>query len=169
MLKLHLVLCCLLFWAGSFAGDQSSAPAEKNISRAGYSLRYYADWLLDTADTDVDMDRSFTLNKNENTFVSFTFFKQPIDESAYLAEQVKFHLSKTMKFGKVNTFDTYGQYKGKGARIRGKILGLLDGEIEIFVRSSNTSSFIVVSQIFESDKEDDMAGVRFIESSFLLK
>jgi hypothetical protein len=170
MLKIPLVLCCLLCWLGTVIGEQSPAPAEHKIVRSGYSLKYQADWELDTADMETDMDSYFTINSsNENTFVSFSFFKQPIDEAAYLAQQVSYHLNKTMKYAKVNNFDTYGQYKGKGARIRGKILGLLDGEIEIFVRSSEGISFLVVSQVFESDIEMDMSGIRLIETSFRLK
>lgn len=170
MFKIPLIIFSLFLLVHTFGGEHIAIPRENTIVRPAYSLMYPPVWQLDTADMEGDLDSSFTMvSDNENTFVSFSFFKKRIDEEAMVNEQLSYHLHRSMKSGSVNKFDTYGCYKGTGARIRGKILELLDGEIEIFARSSDSVSFLVVSQIYESDKDADLGSLRFIETSLKLK
>lgn len=170
MFKISLIIFSLFLLGNTFGGEHPAIPRENTIVRPAYSLMYPPNWQLDTADMEGDLDSNFTMvSDNENTFVSFSFFLRRIDEQAMVNEQLSYHLHRSMKGGSVNKFDTYGCYKGLGARIRGKILGLLDGEIEIFARATDSVSFLVVSQIYESDKDSDLSSLRFIETSLKLK
>ncbi|MBS4066322.1 MAG: hypothetical protein KGZ74_17310 [Chitinophagaceae bacterium] len=149
-----------------------SQPVTKSVKmdRPGYSFLYDGDWTIDSTDEDYDIDGYYALDsKSGNGFISFAFFNATIDPEEVVLEQIKAHLSTSMKNGSTTRFDTWGKYKGKGALLKGKLLGIYKGEIRVFCYTEKERSFLIVSQIMDSDKPDDEPGLLLIEKSFILK
>jgi hypothetical protein len=167
-----LLLACSTITYGQRAKTTSvedPASTEKIVERTLYNFKYYSTWKIDTADADYDPDKFLSLDsRSNNGFVTIVIFNEPSDVKTNVNEQVKEHLSNAIKKGIVTRFTTWGKYKGAGATIKGKLLGGEKGEIKIFSYSNKASSFLVVSQIFDSDKKVDLPGLQFIEKTFSL-
>jgi hypothetical protein len=143
---------------------------KKFLKRQSYKMEYPFSWKIDSSDHDYDIDNYFTLDSpSDGCFATFMFFNTNIDEKEHLDEQVKEHLKGTIKNGIVSYFDKWGEYKGHGAIIKGKLLGVFKGELKLFVHSSDSSSFLIFSQLNDEDKLKDEDGLKLIEASFRLK
>jgi len=147
-----------------------ATATEINLNRPTYQMKYYSDWRIDSTDTDFDIDNYFTFDTpSGNGTLSFFVFNVAINEQENLDAQIKVHLEKVIKNGTVTKFDTWGKYKGHGAKITGKILGTFKGEVKIFVHSDDKYSFLIAYQIYDSDKQKDLPGLKLIESTFKTK
>lgn len=147
--------------------DRPSVIKKHYLKRPGYKMEYLHTWTIDSTDNDFSIDSYFTLNTaSDNGFVSFFIFNTYVDQKELIDAQVEANLKKTLKNGKVVYFTSWGNYKGMGATINGKLLGLMDGEVKAFAYSNDSSSFLIVSQLFDSDKQQDEPGLKLIETSF---
>jgi hypothetical protein len=154
----------LSFISGNNATAQT-LPTIKSaeMDRSGYNFMFDSEWKIDSSDADYDLDSYYSLDsKSGNGFITFAFFNAATNPEENVAEQIKAHLQTSMKNGQVTRFETWGKFKGKGAIISGKILGIYKGEIKVFSYTEKERSFLIVSQIMES-------GLLLIEKSFLLK
>lgn len=143
---------------------------KKFLDRPTYKLEYPYKWYIDSTDSDFDIDTYFSLDSpTEGAFTKFIFFNTTIDEKEHLSEQIKEHLKVTIKKGTVTYFDNWGKYNGHGASIKGKFLGVFKGELKLFIHSTDSSSFLIFSQLLDDDKSSDEEGLRIIESSFQFK
>lgn len=153
--------------------DRKASPASSKkitLDRELYKMSYAGDWSVDSSDKDFDWDSYFTLDSRSGSgFISIFVFNTGIDARDAVDQQIKAHLAKTMKDGKVTSFNNWGNYKGEGANIKGKLMGSFKGNINIFSYSSDTSSFLAVYQLLDSDAEKDQPGIDLIKSSFHLK
>ena len=136
------------------------------LKRPNYKLEYYSNWKIDSADIDFDIDTYFTLNSSDESSIIFFIFNTEVDAKEYVDKQVKAHLEKIVKGGKVTYFTDWGRYKGYGANINGKFLGIYNGEIKFFCNSTDSNSFLMISQLFESDRAKDESCLKLIETSF---
>lgn len=142
----------------------------KILESQSYQLKHYSDWTIDSNDVDFDIDSYFILNSPSGSgSISFFILNTAVDEQHWLDEQVKNHLEKLIKNGTVSNFETWGNYRGHGATITGKSLGLFKAEAKIFVHSEDSSSFLIVNQILNNDRKQDLPGLKLIESTFKLK
>ncbi len=149
--------------------DKVSAKPIK-LDRTHYKMNYAGDWKVDSSDKDFDWDSYFTLDsKSASGFISMFIFDTGIDVKNAVDQQIKAHLEKTMKDGSVTLFENWGNYKGKGANIKGELMGSFKGNINIFSYSTDSSGFIAVYQIMDSNSETDLPGIDLIKSSFHLK
>ncbi len=139
------------------------------LQRPAYFMEYPYKWTIDSSDTDFDIDSYFTLDSPNNTFVSFFIFNTSIVEQDHIASQVKEILSKLIKNGKVTYFTNWKNYSGSGANVKGKILGIFNGEINVFAHTGDTLSFLKISQIYDSDREKDEEDLNIVETSFKIK
>ena len=146
------------------------APTEITLDRPHYQLKYFSNWTIDSSDTDFNIDNYFTFNSASNGGqVTFFIYNVPIDEQEHIDAQVKAHLDKVLKNGTVSYFNSWGQYKGHGAKIKGKYQGIFNAEVKIFAHSGDTCSFLTASQINDSDREKDLPGLQLIERTFKMK
>jgi hypothetical protein len=164
------LLAVVLFACNNFGKTDDASGKSHPIDRPLYKMRYADGWTIDSSDEDFDMDSYFTLDsKSGNGFISMFVFNTGIDAKDAVQKQIDAHLSKTMKGGQVSKFQIWGNYKGEGANINGKLMGAFKGNINIFSFSTDTTGFIAVYQILDSEKEKDLPGVEQIKSSFKLK
>lgn len=130
-------------------------------------MEYYADWKIDSSDADFDIDSYLVFDSPSGVGTCSIFiFNTGIDEQKHIDGQVEAHLKKIIKNGKVSYFSNWGNYKGTGALIKGKILGISNGEIKAFAHAEEDWSVLIVSQLYDSDKPQDEPGLKLIESSF---
>ena len=142
----------------------------RHINRPAFELQYPANWHIDSLDTDYDIDSYFSIIAPVDDGVSiFVIYNIPVDEQEQVSGQVKAHLEKIMKNGSVSYFSNWGSLKGHGAIIKGKTMGVWKGEVKIFCHSSDSCSFLNVSQYLDRDQEKVLPGFHLIESSFKLK
>ena len=133
-------------------------------------MQHYKNWNIDSTDEDYDLDNYFSFNSPSNSgFASFFIFNTEIDEKEHLNEQINEQLKVTIKNGKVSYYNNWGNYKGGGAKINGKILGILKGEIKIFSHSCDSCSFLTLSMIYDSDIDVDKKGLDLMETTFQTK
>lgn len=165
------ITLCFLFACNLSAKKEGQGSAKQiKLDRSLYKMNYAGDWSVDSSDKDFDWDSYFTLDSRSGSgFISIFVFNTGIDAKDAVDQQIKAHLAKTMKDGRVTLFDKWGEYKGQGANIKGKLMGSFKGDINIFSYSTDTTGFIAVYQILESESEKDQPGIELIKSSFHLK
>lgn len=169
---LSLPLLLVLLIACNLSPNKKEAPTAKpvQLDRPLYKMSYAGDWSVDSSDKDFDWDSYFTLDTRSGSgFISVFVFNTGIDAKDAVDQQIKAHLEKTMKDGKVTHFDKWGSYKGEGANIQGKLMGSFKGNINIFSYSTDSTGFIAVYQLMDSEAEKDKPGVDLIKASFHLK
>lgn len=169
-LFLPSMLCLLMACNLNSKKAESSNAKPIKLDRPLYNMSYAGDWKVDSSDQDFSWDSYFTLDSRSGSgFISMFVFNTGIDAKDAVDQQIKAHLEKTMKDGKVTRFENWGSYKGEGANIKGKLMGTFNGNINIFSYTTDSNSFIAVYQVMDSDWEKDQAGIDLIKSSFHLK
>jgi hypothetical protein len=68
----------------------------------------------------------------------------------------------------VENFERYGRHAGKGATLKGKILGTRT-TVKLFALSQDGLTVMITQQCPEEDLNQVQAGLDLIESSFLLR
>jgi hypothetical protein len=160
----------IIFYIILLASCNSSSRIVKDLSSKNYSLKYYGDWYVDSLESDFDKEHSFTINSQEaDAFISFDIIDYPVKEVELLKAKIDQHLNQTITNATVTSFDTWGKYKGKGARIKGNIMGLMEGQFIIFIHSEANHSFVMMSQILDNDEQKYKANLNLIADQFQLK
>lgn len=148
----------------------AGAQEVKKIVREGYTLSYASSMTIDSTDEDFDLDSYFTLNTtSDNGTINFFIFNIGVDENEAVAAQLKAFQENVMKGGTVTRFTSWGNYKGQGAVITGKLMGLFKGEVRIFAHTEKEKAFLMVYQVFDEDKAKDLPGLQLIEKTFKMK
>ncbi len=163
-------LCCLTLTAMLLSVAVFSQNT-KTITRDSFSLQYPANWTIDTKDEDYDPDALFSLDApDDNGMVMFIIVDLPVDLDEMLAEQEKDIRAKLIKSPKsVTNFTKWGNYTGMGKSFKGRIMGVMDGEVNVFVSHIGGRTFYVMEQLFEEGMEDTRSGIKIIASSFKFK
>ncbi|MEP7236369.1 MAG: hypothetical protein ABI685_00825 [Ferruginibacter sp.] len=155
---------------GHKQSDATTRPAKLLLERPTYSLIYPGNWTIDSSSKLYDIDGHFTLHSPvESGLITFFIFNIANDERETLQDHINAQLEKTIKHGEVSYFTQWGNYKGHGAIIRGKMSGVWKAELKIFVYSTGSNSFLITSIYAEGYKDDILPGLKIIESSFKLK
>ncbi|HEY1039374.1 MAG TPA: hypothetical protein VGF30_08230 [Bacteroidia bacterium] len=142
----------------------------KSIDREGFSVNYPSDWSVDTVEQGYDADTSFMIvNKESTSYVSFFVYNKKIDENKALDNELEARVKPLIPGGKTREFYEWGQYKGKGARVKGKILELFPGNISVFVHAGEKRSFVAIWQMYTDEMFEVGSSLKFIEDSFQLK
>lgn len=165
MKKLFVVLSVLII-----ASCNNGNREVKDLSGKNYTLQYYADWHIDTLESGFDKDHSFTINaQEEDAFIAFDMIDYPVKEAEILKAKIDQHFNQTITNATVTTFDTWGKYKGKGAVIKGNIMGVMEGKFTIFVHSDANHSFVMSSQILDNDERKYRPNLDLVAQAFQLK
>lgn len=143
----------------------------KKIDRDSFSLQYPDTWQIDTKDEDYDPDALFSIDApNDNGMIMFIIADIAIDLDEMLKEQeadIKDKLIK--KPTEITSFTKWGNFTGKGKTIKGKILGIMKGEVNVFVCHAGDKTLYVMEQLFEESIEETKAALAIISSSFKFK
>lgn len=162
---IRLTLALLLFTLTAEAQNM------KTIDRDSFSLKYPDTWTIDTKDEDYDPDALFSLDAPaEGATIMFMIFDAVIDVDDMLKAQQEAMTKEVIKKpSSITQFNEWGNYKGKGILIKGKILGVLKGQVKVFIYTDDNKSMLVMEQIYDSDMV--VTGVEFeqIAKSFKFK
>lgn len=163
MIRLTLALLLMAFSA--------SAQHLKTIDRDSFSLKYPDTWTIDTKDEDYDPDALFSLDASaEGATIMFMIFDVVIDVEEMLKAQEE-ALTKDVikKPSSITPINSWGNYKGKGILIQGKILGVFKGRVKIFIYTDDHKSMLVMEQLYDSDIPVTGKEIEQIAKSFKFK
>lgn len=167
MKKIVVLFSFLLFIATT-----SYSQTLKTINRDSFSLKYPDTWAIDKTDEDYDPDALFSLDseKEEGASVMFMIFSLPLDAEDMLDQQVKAMTKGLIKNPtSITDFDTWGNLKGKGKIIKGKLMGIFKGQIRLFMYTDESKSMLVMEQFYDADAEKVAANFVSIANSFKFK
>lgn len=140
---------------------------KKSLSRPNYTVEYPYKWTIDSADEEYIEDAFFSINApSGGCFVTFMFGDPNLDEKEHLDGQIKEQLTNLRNAAVSSYFQKWGEYQGHGAIIKGTLLDVFQGELKIFVHSNDSSSFFILSSLFDKYKTEDEDGLKLIETSF---
>jgi len=151
--------------------QRSERPAivssTRRVDRERFFIRYPANWKVDVTDDDYNPDHLFAIQSPGQAFVMFAFYKHPSELSELLEAQAD-DFAKIIDDMKRTDFDNWGFYSGKGALLKGKIMGS-PATVRVFAHSTGRTSFVVVEQRFDDHLAMVKPGFDLIEESFRLK
>lgn len=141
------------------------------INREKFSLEYPASWTIDTQDEDYDPDAMFSIDSpDDGSLIMFFYIDAEIDPDMMLDEQEKAMTKAAMKRpSSVTTFNSWGNYSGKGRTLKGKLLGIFKGQINLFVCNENKATLVVLEQYYDKEAETLVPVFNKIASSFRFK
>jgi hypothetical protein len=161
--KLLLPLILLLTAQFTFAQEI------KTINREGFTLNYPATWAIDLEDEDYDPDRLFSFDAPDGeSMIMFMLFDEGIDEDTMMKYQVE-AFSEMIDDVEIKNFDTWGNYKGTGKILSGKLMGLFEGSVRVFVRNEENRTMLVVEQYFTKNYDKLKKDFLTFSSSMRLK
>ncbi len=150
----------------------TEAPADivnhKEISRAGFSLKYPGNWKMDTTDEEYDADHSFSIDSPGDCFTMFIIFDIDTAPSENVEAQIESFVPSLLKNPARTPFTKWGRYAGHGVDLKGRLLGINKGSVRVFSHSSESRSFVVIELYYDEDHANVQPGFRLIENSFRL-
>ncbi|MET0394324.1 MAG: hypothetical protein ABW019_14355 [Chitinophagaceae bacterium] len=160
-MKIFFSLLLLL----SVAANQLQAQPV-TIKRDSFSLKYPAGWTIDTEDEDYDPDALFSLDSPDDENMIMFMIGIPMEADDLLKAQVEAFTTDFIKKAEVTSFDTWGKYKGKGKLLKGKLLGLFNGFVRIFIYTDDYKTMMVVEQCYDKAYQTLEKDYELIRSSF---
>lgn len=147
--------------------EKANTTSPVTLKRAHFLLRYPRNWKIDKEDKDYDPDHMFSIDSPGNSYVMFIMGPAETDPE----QNIQQHLTAFKKiFGEtdISRFERYGDYRGKGITMQGKILGI-STKVRIFSCYVNDRTTIIVEQYPIDDSALVSDGLKLIESSFQLR
>jgi hypothetical protein len=156
------------FVRGMFQGEAKPAVSDpKKLIRKQFELQYPSNWHVDVDDKDYDADHMFSIDSPGNAFVMFAIGAGEMAPEDNLKIQLE-QFEKIMSSLSVEKFEKYGRYQGKGATLKGKILGTRT-TVKLFALKHDGLTVLLTQQCPEEDLSSVQAGLDLIENSFLLR
>lgn len=147
----------------------AQGPQTRNIERDSFSLKYPADWKIDTEDEDYDPDNLFSIDSPGDNMIMFMIFNVAMDKDELLKVQTEAFSSSLIKKPEISEFNTWGNYNGTGRILKGKLLGVFKGFVRIFIYNDLHKTMVVVEQCYDKDYEKLKKDYDLISSSFAFK
>lgn len=147
--------------------QQAETRTPQKLVRDRFELSYPGNWKIDVDDADYDPDQMFSIDSPGDTFVMFVMGDMETDPKVALKGQID-AFSELMGAHKMDPFDTFGQYEGKGAILTGKLLGIRV-TVKMFCCFSDGMTAMIVQQYPDEDFKYVEKGLSLIEKSFTLK
>ncbi len=146
---------------------QAETGNPQKLAREEFELLYPANWKINVDDKDYDPDRMFTIDSPGSAFVMFVLGKMETNPDDSLQAQID-SFSRLMGTPQVQRFESYGKLHGKGATLRGKLMGI-KVTVKAFACSSQGMTAVVVQQYPDEDLRYVQGGLLLIEESFTLQ
>ncbi len=147
--------------------QQAETGTPKKLGRARFELLYPANWKIDTDDEDYHPDQMFSIDSPGSAYVMFMLDDIETNPEDNLQHQIN-GFSRMLDTMDIQPFKTYGQVHGKGAILRGTVLGTKI-TVKTFACYSQGMTAIIVQQYPDEDVGYVKDGFRLIEESFILK
>jgi hypothetical protein len=156
------------FMRGMVQEEEKSAVSDpQKLIRKQFELQYPSNWHIDVEDKDYDPDHMFSIDSPGHAFVMFVIGAGESEPEDSLKIQLR-QFDKIMTGLAVENFERYGRHAGKGATLKGKILGTRT-TVKLFALSQDGLTVMITQQCPEEDLNQVQAGLDLIESSFLLR
>lgn len=155
---------------GAFSAEKPAAVDDAiTLQRAGFELKYPGNWKIDTEDVDYEPDHNFMLESPGSAYASIAIYDIELDPKETVETMIDSSLKKVVMGARRSQFQQWGQYKGYGVELKGRIIGVARGGIRVFVHSKNGQSFSVIEQYMDDDVNRSKPGHQLLEKSFRLK
>lgn len=137
------------------------------LNRERYRLQYPGNWKIDTSDKDHDPDHLFSIDSPGSAFAMFVLGKGETVPEETLQMQIA-EFQKVMSNPVIQEVGQYGSYPGKGAVLKGRIMGIRT-TIKVFSLCQDQTTVMITQQFADEDEPKVRAGFALIEKSFSLK
>jgi hypothetical protein len=165
------VLFAACAWILSVRAADAPAGDFKTIDRANFTLKYPTAWAEDTTAPDYKADSNFTIKSPDpkNTYVQFNIVDKSEDpEKVLKATMVSLDGPAITALSK-DKITEWGQFKGSGMHLKGKILDSIPGGIKVFIFNSDHHNILVVEYYFSEELKDLQADLDYISQNFVMK
>ncbi len=139
----------------------------QQLVRDGFELEYPSNWKIDTEDSDYDPDHMFSIESPGNAFVMFVIGAGETQPEEILQIQIR-QFEKLMSNTSMERFERYGRLSGKGAVVKGKILGS-STTVKLFAFNDRGQTLMITEQCPDEDLIRVKDGFALIEKSFVMK
>lgn len=150
---------------GEMLSSESAADLRnaKALKRPRFQLNYPGNWKVDKLDDDYDPDLNFSIDSPGSSFANFVIGSGDLDPKDNVEHQREAFL-KYMPNMTTKALAGYGQYKGEGIQMKGRILGFPTTVCAYSFRHEGLT-FIVVTQCPDEDYKMVGPGLKQIASS----
>ncbi|MEK7269607.1 MAG: hypothetical protein AAB215_01545 [Planctomycetota bacterium] len=148
-------------------GQKADTAHPRTLERKGFRLEYPSNWKIDEKDEDYDPDRMFSIESPGSAFVMIAMVPVKVDPEEHMKGQIDSFANLMGAKPSVARFETYGRYKGKGASLKGKVLGV-PVTVKAFACFAEGATALVVQQVPDEDIGLEKDGLDLIEKSFVL-
>jgi hypothetical protein len=159
----------ILLWAACNPAPDSGKMLLHD--REGFHLEYPSSWKIDTKDEDYDPDALFSIDSpRDGGMIMFIMIDMDMDPDELLTSEEEAIIESVIKKPtSVTSFKSWGNFSGKGKTIKGKLLGLLKGQVNIFIHVANEKTLVVMEQYYDNDADEVIPDLKKIAASFRLK
>ena len=155
------------FFADVLEDEQVAQVSRPNtIVREKFKLKYPSNWNINVEDKDYDPDGMFSIHSPGSAFVMFAFVAGETTPEDSLRAQIR-PFEKKMVHPTVSQFEKYGRYSGKGAIMKGRIMGMRT-TVKLFSFRQNDLEVMMTQYCLDEDMIRVQPGFRLIEGSFAL-
>lgn len=153
------------------ADDAPSAAEFKVIDRANFGLKYPTAWKEATDDPDYKAESHFTINgpDKKQSYISFDIVDKTADTVKLLASTIESLDGYAINALTKTKIDEWGQFKGTGMHLKGKILDTYPGGIKVFIFSSDHHNVIVTECYWTAELKDLQPDIDYIRQNFVMK
>jgi len=146
--------------------EEAEIQAVRTIIRKRFNVSYPSNWKVDMADPDYDPDYNFSIESSGSTFVAFLLGEMETSPEDNIQSQIH-AFRRIVKDPVITRFTEYGKLSGKGAILKGDILGI-PHTVRFFSLFQDGLTVIIVEQCPDGDMKYVGQGLSLIETSFSL-
>ena len=146
-------------------GEKNAEVSQpKKLVREHFELQYPSNWNIDVNDEDYDPDHMFSIESPGNAFVMFVIGNMETEPEDNLQIQTR-QFEKLMSSPTIDRFERYGHLAGKGATLKGRIIGIRT-TVKLFAFHQKGLTIMITQQCPDEDLTREQDGLALIENSF---
>jgi hypothetical protein len=171
------VLCAVLL-ALLTTAHSANAPVNtpvkadfKVIDRKNFSLKYPTSWKEATDDPDYNAESHFTIDgpDKKNSYVSFDIVDKTQDPVKLLSSTITSLDGSAVNATAKTKIETWGQFKGTGLDLQGKLLDTYPGGIKVFIFNSDHHNIMVTEWYWTDELKTLQTDIDYIQQNFVMK
>ncbi len=139
----------------------------QHMERPRFTLQYPGNWYVDLKDEDYDPDHLFSIDSPGSAYVMFVLGPFESDPEEALRDQIAAFES-LLGSPAITRFAQYGDLAGKGATLRGRIMGIRT-TVRTFCAFERGQTVIITEQFPHDDEHFVKERLALIERSFVLR
>jgi len=139
------------------------------IDRANFTLSYPSSWKEDVTAKDHDANLNFTLVSPKNSYIQFTLLPKAEEPAKIVGDTIKKLDGPAITTLSKTKLEEWGNHKGQGYHLKGKIVGSFPGGVKIFVFSSQGYQVLIIEEYFSDELRDIQHDLNYIRENFVMK